>query len=295
MLSRRLVCLVSVGAVLGCGSDARGLFDPAPATTPDSGSSAPDGSAGAGGSNPNDAAAGQGGSTTDASDPPDTGCEPGQTQDQPCGLNGRGTQTNTCGAGSWTAGPCVDPDVCLDGATRQMPCGANDAGTVDQSCGEGQWKDVGDCKMPVPTTGRWACSNGVCEPALGDPDCGNGSCSPQSGESPSSCPVDCGALTTQNGEGKQCGDEIDCAFYAWPHSTKGYWDCQWGPGGQACRATQTSGYCGTSGYDYCFYGSIGIETPASCPADCANQLLNQNTQSGCNSDRDCVFLDWPVN
>ncbi len=218
-------------------------------------------------------------------------CVNGNSQDISCGINGRGIQSQDCVDGQWVDdGLCNDPDECLDGETQEVSCGANDTGTQAQECVLGQWENIGGCRMP----GRWDCVSQTCTPVYGDAGCGNGTCSPNNGESPQSCPADCGALATQDGQGKPCSDDIDCAFYLWPKSGKGYWECRAVSGQDYCNAIETGTYCGTTGFDYCYYGSVGIETPGSCPEDCANKPLGQgNTGMQCDNDRDCIFLSWP--
>ncbi len=218
-------------------------------------------------------------------------CVNNATQEVSCGLNGRGSQTQICVDGQWqNDGDCTDPDVCIDNEERVVPCGINDSGTQDQRCVLGQWENISGCRVP----GRWDCVSQTCTPVYGDSGCGNGTCSPNNGESPQSCPADCGALAEQDGQGKPCSDDIDCAFYLWPKSGRGYWECRAVSGQDYCNAIETSNYCGTNGFDYCYYGTVGIETPGSCPEDCANKPLGQgNTGMQCDNDRDCIFLDWP--
>lgn len=328
MNARILVAVVLSGVWVGCGgTDASDLFGEAPgggdAALPDGSAGAIDGAAGgkpdgAAGGGPDGAAGGKpdgaagggpdgaAGSKPDATVPedtgpgpdvvpPDTGCVSGQTRTEPCGVNGRGILTESCDNGEWIPGECVDPDVCLDGAQQTVPCGPGGEGSLEQLCELGQWEDASECEMPLPQTGRWECTNGACEPSFGDPLCGDDACEPSQGESPSSCPADCGAMTTQNGQGKACNEDLDRAFYAWPSTSSGYWNCQWSSGQDYCNAVKTNVYCDTTGYKYCYFGSSGLETPASCPADCSNKMLNQSGQDGCSADRDCIFLDWPVN
>ncbi len=222
-------------------------------------------------------------------------CVNGTPQDIACGINGRGIQSQDCTDGQWVNdGACNDPDECVDNDTQTIACGDNDAGKQDQICTLGQWVNDGGCVI-LPQTGRWDCVAQTCTPVYGDAACGNGTCSPSTGESPVSCPADCLSMITVNGQNQPCSDDLDCAFYMWQASGTGYWECKWSSGQDYCNAVVTSSYCGTNGYDYCYYGSVGIETPATCAADCSDQMLNQNTQNGCNNDRDCIFLQWPPN
>ncbi len=223
-------------------------------------------------------------------------CLNGDTQDIACGINGAGQQAQDCVSGQWVNdGACVDDDVCLNDDTQTIPCGDNDAGDQDQICTLGQWVNDGDCVV-LPQTGRWDCVSNTCTPVYGDAGCGNGTCSPNTGESPVSCPADCLSFVTQDGQGKACSDEIDCAFYLWQAGGTGYWECRAVVGQDYCNAVVTSSYCGTNGYDYCYYGTIGIETPATCATDCSNKPLGDgNTGMQCDADRDCIFLQWPEN
>ncbi len=218
-------------------------------------------------------------------------CKNGATQEVACGLNGRGFQPQVCVDGQWVdEGACNDPDECVDTDTRVVSCGTNNAGTQQQQCVLGHWENISGCVVP----GRWDCVSQTCTPVYADPGCGDGTCSPNNGESPQSCPSDCAALTTQNGQGKPCSNALDCAFYLWPKSGVGYWECRQVIGQDYCNAIETKNYCGTANYAYCYYGSAGIETPGSCPVDCAGKPLGQgNTGMDCDNDRDCIFLDWP--
>lgn len=148
----------------------------------------------------------------------------------------------------------------------------------------------------VLQVGRWNCISQVCTPVYGDAGCGDATCSPNNGESPQSCPADCGAFTSQDGQGKACSDDIDCAFYSWSAGGSGYWECKDDMVQDYCNAIVVSSYCGTSGYEYCYFGTTGIETPATCAIDCDNKPLGDgNTGMQCDSARDCIFLDWPQN
>ena len=223
-------------------------------------------------------------------------CVNGTSQDIDCGLNDRGTQAQDCTGGQWVNdGACDDPDECVDNTPQQIDCTAGDkTGKQDQKCIEGTWTNEGGCAVP----GRWDCAGTFmsknCTPVYGDAACGNGTCSPNTGESPQSCPADCGALVTQDGQGKACNDEIDCAFYLWTANGVGYWECKAVTGQDYCNAVVDDVYCGTATLDYCYYGSIGIETPATCAVDCANKPIGQgNTDMQCDNDSDCIFLDWP--
>lgn len=305
-MSRRPLALfvtLVASTAIGCGSaDDHGLFGdnsgaqeagpPADASGGQPDASQGEASAGDDVTAP-DTSTGPEGATPDAEPLPDGGCQEGQTKQYPCGINGRGTQTDVCMNGLWTAGACVDPDVCFDGDAQQVPCGPGGSGKLEQDCVGGQWKDAGECVLPPPPQGHWECANGACVPVVDNLLCGDGYCSPADGESPESCPKDCGALAGQNGQNKPCEGGLDCAFYAWPGSGTGYWECKWSSGQDYCNAVQTGSYCGATGYDYCYYGSMGIETPASCPKDCANKTLNDEGQNGCGDPSDCIFLHWP--
>jgi len=220
-------------------------------------------------------------------------CKNGSTQQVACGINGRGSQAQECVDGQWVdEGTCVDPDECVDYDTRTISCGVNDKGKQAQICIEGHWVNDGDCIVP-PQTGRWNCVSKKCVPEYGYAGCGNGTCEPREGESAKSCPADCDKSKT-NGKNQPCNDIYDCAFYGWFESTPGYWTC----GGifqKECTVNKSTTYCGKTGYDYCYAGSAGIETPATCAVDCDNKMLNQNNQTGCSSRVDCIFLDWPEN
>lgn len=215
-------------------------------------------------------------------------CINGDTQNIACGINGRGTQAQDCTGGQWVNdGNCDDPDECLDGAAQQISCGVGGNGTQDQNCTLGHWVNDGGCFVP----GHWTCGSKTCTPYYGDAACGNGVCSPNNGESAKSCPADCDKAAV-NGVGQNCSDVYDCAFYGWFETSVGYWTCS-GIGQKKCAATKTTSYCGTNGYDYCYYGTVGFETDLTCAADCADTLLNQNAGTGCSSALDCIFLDWP--
>lgn len=210
-------------------------------------------------------------------------CGDGTTQDSPCGLNGRGTRTDACVAGQWTVGPCQDPDACVDGAEQVGSCGKGGAGSQRQACAAGQWTGKGPCIQP----GRWRCVQNECTPLFGDKSCGDGACDAQAGESPWSCPQDCAVYTTAKGQGQDCNNVLDCIFYPWPANGPGYWECA-GFITTHCNAVQTTQYCGTQGYDYCYLTYGAAETPTSCPQDCASPGVN------CGSDAECVFLPWPT-
>lgn len=105
---------------------------------------------------------GQDGGHDDAAKPEDTGagedtpaldCVDGTTQEVACGLNGRGTASQTCVAGSWgEPAACADPDVCADGAEQEGPCGRNGRGSIAQACVMGGWVDDGACADPDDCT-----------------------------------------------------------------------------------------------------------------------------------------------
>ncbi len=215
-------------------------------------------------------------------DDPDA-CTNGDRHELPCGLNGRGTTVDECVNGQWTIGECLDPDACVDGDSTVVACGKKDAGRQARQCQQGQWVDVGECIQP----GRWRCIDNVCTPSLGDASCGNGTCAPRSGESPSSCPADCGALPSIDGQGQPCQDAIDCAFYAWVANGPGYWECA-GLFNRTCRAVVSGTYCDTDGWDYCYFDRSAIETDRSCPEDCVPEYLN------CGSDLECIYQAWPT-
>lgn len=219
-------------------------------------------------------------------------CVNGTSQDIACGINGDGIQSQDCVDGQWVNdGTCVDDDVCENGTEQTIDCGVGGKGDQAQDCVDGQWVNDGDCVMP-PQTGRWTCVSKTCTPEYGYAACGNGTCDPKNGESAQSCPADCDKSAT-NGAGQACSDIYDCAFYKWAESSTGYWTCGGYP--KKCTANKSTTYCGKTGYDYCYAGTSGIETPVTCAADCANEMLNQNAQTGCNNPVDCIFLDWPEN
>ena len=209
-------------------------------------------------------------------------CTNGDVQKHPCGLNDRGLWVSTCVGGQWAPGVCQDPDVCKDGDAGVLGCGKNDAGTQAQWCKAGAWAPDGPCVQP----GRWRCIDNVCTAQFGDAACGDGICSPRNGESPTSCPADCD-MGTVDGQGQDCKDAVDCVFYKWTAKGPGYWECR-GFMRRTCNAVVTDAYCGTSGYDYCYFDATGMETIQSCPQDCTPQYSN------CGSDLECIYQEWPA-
>jgi len=221
-------------------------------------------------------------------------CKNGEEQDIACGINNDGIQSQDCVDGQWVNdGACVDDDVCENGTEQTIPCGDGGKGDQAQDCVDGQWVNDGDCVMPSQT-GRWTCNGSKqCVPEYGYAACGNGTCDPKNGESAKSCPADCDKAAV-NGKDQNCSDIYDCAFYGWFESTPGYWGCGGYP--KKCTVNKSTTYCDKTGYDYCYAGTtVGIETDKTCSADCANTMLNQNAQTGCNNPVDCIFLDWPEN
>ena len=71
----------------------------------------------------------------------------GESRTIACGLNGAGSQQQTCDDGAWEdEGGCEDSDVCVNGDTRLVVCGLNDSGAQGQLCADGQWQDDGGCE-----------------------------------------------------------------------------------------------------------------------------------------------------
>ncbi len=71
-------------------------------------------------------------------------CAAGDTEVEPCGLNGRGERTRECVGGAfgpWSA--CDDPDACVDGAAEDRPCG--DDRVQASVCRAGQWTSDALC------------------------------------------------------------------------------------------------------------------------------------------------------
>lgn len=200
-----------------------------------------------------------------------------------CGLNGRGVATATCVAGAWVPGDCVDPDECQDGDARTVACGTGGAGSGDQECVEGAWTNDGGCR----NAGRWQCVEGKCRALHGATSCGNGSCEPKTGESPQSCPADCGGFAGTSGQDARCRDGFDCIFYDWPLKGYGYWECA-GIVGRRCEARGDPTFCGTAGQDYCYFTQNVLESDQSCPLDCPDETL------ACDGDYNCIWHPWPV-
>lgn len=94
------------------------------------------------------------GDVCDSAPPPD--CQDGAVEQQPCGLNGRGTASRICADGVWSAfGACADPDHCVDASQDSRACGTG--GTQTRSCVSGEWTAFGDC------VGGGACQDGAAE------------------------------------------------------------------------------------------------------------------------------------
>lgn len=209
-------------------------------------------------------------------------CTDGEETSEPCGLNGRGSRTDSCIEGAWGAGECDDPDECIDGGARTVACGTKDLGQGDQACIEGAWGAQGGCRTP----GRWQCVEDVCKPLFGASTCGNGDCEPKSGESPKTCPADCGGFAGTSGEGARCSDGFNCVFYDWPINGYGYWECAGVLAGR-CRARADTRYCGTEGQDYCYFTQYVVESDQSCPLDCPGVSM------ACRGDYECIYHEWP--
>lgn len=106
---------------------------------------------------------------------PDAGPDPGRCvegetrQSDGCGLNRRGVFVETCEMGDWVAGPCDDPDVCIDDERGPCPDGP---GT--RACRGGQWQPCDGSLCPprlmlaidepwrgvIPDAGEWQGSCG---------------------------------------------------------------------------------------------------------------------------------------
>ena len=72
----------------------------------------------------------------------------GQTETEPCGLNGAGQRQRVCEESSWSIwSDCVDPDVCVNNQSVTQDCGI--AGTQTIVCSEGQWGQWSDCDDPL--------------------------------------------------------------------------------------------------------------------------------------------------
>ncbi len=126
-------CLVVGGvAVAGCEAD-QAADDAAPG-----GDAAPAGDGGT----PDGAAAPDGAVASDAAV---AACAPGQVEDAPCGLNGRGLRRRTCPAGAWVEGECADPDVCRDGESERIAC---EGGEQVRGCVAGRWGEWSACNSP---------------------------------------------------------------------------------------------------------------------------------------------------
>ena len=73
-------------------------------------------------------------------------CEGNVEEDQPCGLNGNGTQLRQCVNGTWTDwSACDDPDVCTNGDEHTDSCGINGRAVIRRACANGQWGAWSEC------------------------------------------------------------------------------------------------------------------------------------------------------
>ena len=77
-------------------------------------------------------------------DPP--ACDEGETEQQPCGFNGRGLALRRCVDGAFgPSSACADPDQCADGTTEDAPCAADPTLLSTRTCEEGRWLEAGLC------------------------------------------------------------------------------------------------------------------------------------------------------
>ena len=176
-----------------------------------------------------------------------------------------------------------DPDDCLDGDRRTVACGTGGSGLGDQACVLGAWIGEGGCR----NSGRWQCLEGTCTPVFAARSCGNNACEPTSGESPTSCPADCGGFAGTSGQNQRCADGFDCVFYDWPIQGYGYWECTGLLSGRRCQARADATFCGTQGQDYCYFTQNVLESDQSCPLDCPGKSL------ACDGDYHCIYHAWP--
>jgi hypothetical protein len=247
--------------------------------------------------------------TDPAEDAPDTPIDlPEPTKDAPTPPSDPGTQdTRPSDTEGSDPGPTdtalPDPDGGSAADPGQPDPGQPDPGQPDPGQPDPGQPDPGqpdpgqpDPGQPDPgqpdtgpqfSPGHWECmlrpAATECVPVYETDTCGDGLCEPRGGESPQSCPDDCGDLSRS-----PCRDAFDCIFLDWPLSDSGFWTCDalGGAGGDECVPNQSMTYCGAPGYEWC--AEEWGESPRSCPVDCATGSLGL-----CEVSMDCVFRAWP--
>jgi hypothetical protein len=75
-------------------------------------------------------------------------CTDGAVENEPCGLNARGTRARSCSGGQWSEwSACEDPDECTDGTNDVVSCGSDGSGRQARTCRAGRWEST-PCACP---------------------------------------------------------------------------------------------------------------------------------------------------
>jgi uncharacterized protein YjbI with pentapeptide repeats len=236
-------------------------------------------------------------STTSATTCPDgapgpctgNGGESGPACPGDCG--GIGSQCATprhCVAVDWPSGIGPGHWACSKGVcTASGSTSTCGNGTCDAAGGETPASCPADCALDcqLPShcwalpwvgtaPGNWMCgkTTGLCAASAQSLFCGDKICMDAVGESPASCPADCGTAAACSGTANRC------ANLAWPHADcQGSWSCSSG----ACLATCDTVHCGDGTCNW-----TAGESPRSCPRDCV--------MGGCTERAHCAGRPWPT-
>lgn len=193
-------------------------------------------------------------------------CEPGQEGCFACAEDCGGS---TCGDGDCTGDE--SPDTCPQDCarlcepnsvvcigTKIRSCAADGATAVDFDCAE---------------VGR-VCGNGQCV----EPGCGNGVCEGSAGETPNTCPQDCGSVCQPNRTSCRGDVLVSCSADG---RTETETDC--GDSDRLCAGGQCvpKGVCGNQ---VCEQGETEASCAADCAATCGNSICENGEEASCPAD-----------